>query len=88
MARTPQIDAPQPDTRICPEAREHLKPSMRAETRALLRKLIVRDLSATRRVVLPAGTPRVVHSSRKPPSSKSRERPHHLAGHLRSLPPT
>jgi len=40
-----KIDATQPDTRIYPEAREHLKHSMIAETRAYLRELITNDLS-------------------------------------------
>ncbi len=42
-----KIDATQPDTRIYPEAREHLKHSMIAETRAYLRELITKDLSVT-----------------------------------------
>jgi len=40
-----KIDATQPDTKIYPEAREHLKHSMIAETRAYLRELITKDLS-------------------------------------------
>jgi len=40
-----KIDATQPDTRLYPEAREHLKHSMIAETRAYLRELITKDLS-------------------------------------------
>jgi hypothetical protein len=39
-----KIDATQPDLRIYPEGREHLKHSMIAETRAYLRELITRDL--------------------------------------------
>jgi len=39
-----KIDATQPDTRIYPEAREHLKESMLAETRAFLRELIKQNL--------------------------------------------
>jgi hypothetical protein len=42
-----KIDATQPDTRVYPEAREHLKHSMLAETRAYLRELISKDLSVT-----------------------------------------
>lgn len=42
-----KIDASQPDTRLYPEAREHLKQSMIAETRAYLRELIVRNESVT-----------------------------------------
>jgi hypothetical protein len=42
-----KIDATQPDTRIYPEAREHLKHSMIAETRAFLRELITQDLSVS-----------------------------------------
>jgi hypothetical protein len=42
-----KIDATQPDTRIYPEAREHLKHSMLLETRAYLRELITKDLSVT-----------------------------------------
>jgi hypothetical protein len=42
-----KIDATQPDTRIYPEARDHLKHSMVAETRAYLRHLIEADLSVT-----------------------------------------
>ena len=42
-----KIDASQPDARIYPEAREHLKHSMLAETRAYFRELITRDLSTT-----------------------------------------
>ena len=40
-----KIDATQPDTKLYPEAREHLKQSMIAETRAFLRELITKDLS-------------------------------------------
>ena len=39
-----KIDATQPDTRIYPEAREHLKHSMIAETRAYLGEMITKDL--------------------------------------------
>jgi hypothetical protein len=42
-----KIDATQPDTRIYPEAREHLKHSMVAETRAYLREMITRDINVT-----------------------------------------
>jgi hypothetical protein len=42
-----KIDASQPDTRLYPEAREHLKQSMIAETRAYLRELIARNESVT-----------------------------------------
>jgi hypothetical protein len=42
-----KIDATQPDTKLYPEAREHLKHSMIAETRAFLRELITKDLSVT-----------------------------------------
>jgi hypothetical protein len=42
-----KIDATQPDLKIYPESREHLKHSMIAETRAYLRELIARDLSVT-----------------------------------------
>ena len=42
-----KIDATQPDFRIYPESREHLKHSMIAETRAFLRELITKDLSVT-----------------------------------------
>jgi len=42
-----KIDATQPDTRIYPEAREHLKHSMLAETRAYLRELVTKNLSVT-----------------------------------------
>lgn len=42
-----KIDATQPDLRMYPEAREHLKHSMIGETRAYLRELITRDLSVT-----------------------------------------
>ena len=42
-----KIDATQPDLKTYPEAREHLKHSMLAETRAFLRELIVNDLSVT-----------------------------------------
>jgi hypothetical protein len=42
-----KIDATQPDTKLYPEAREHLKHSMIAETRAFLRELITHDLSIT-----------------------------------------
>lgn len=42
-----KIDATQPDTKLYPEAREHLKHSMIAETRAFLRELITKDLSIT-----------------------------------------
>jgi hypothetical protein len=42
-----KIDATQPDTKLYPEAREHLKHSMIAETRAYLRELITKDVSVT-----------------------------------------
>ncbi|PAW64656.1 MAG: hypothetical protein B9S36_02085 [Verrucomicrobiia bacterium Tous-C2TDCM] len=42
-----KIDATQPDARLYPEARSHLKHSMVAETRAYLRELITKDLSVT-----------------------------------------
>ncbi len=42
-----KIDATQPDLRMYPEAREHLKHSMTAETRAYLRELITKDVSVT-----------------------------------------
>ena len=42
-----KIDATQPDLRLYPEAREHLKQSMLAETRAYLREMIAKDLSVT-----------------------------------------
>jgi hypothetical protein len=42
-----KIDATQPDLRMYPEAREHLKNSMMDETRAYLRELITHDLSVT-----------------------------------------
>ncbi len=42
-----KIDASQPDLRMYPEAREHLKHSMIDETRAYLRELITHDLSVT-----------------------------------------
>ena len=42
-----KIDATQPDLRIYPEGREHLKHSMIDETRAYLRELIAKDLSVT-----------------------------------------
>ncbi len=42
-----KIDATQPDLRMYPEAREHLKHSMIAETRAYVRELITHDLSVT-----------------------------------------
>ncbi len=42
-----KIDATQPETKLYPEAREHLKHSMIAETRAFLRELITKDLSIT-----------------------------------------
>lgn len=42
-----KIDASQPDQRLYPEAREHLKQSMIAETRAYLRELIANDESVT-----------------------------------------
>jgi hypothetical protein len=42
-----RIDATQPDLKIYPEGREHLKHSMVAETRAFLRELIAQDLSVT-----------------------------------------
>ncbi len=40
-----KIDATQPDPKLYPEAREHLKHSMIAETRAFFRELITKDLS-------------------------------------------
>jgi hypothetical protein len=42
-----KVDATQPDLRIYPEAREHLKHSMIAESRAYLRELIDHNLSVT-----------------------------------------
>lgn len=42
-----KIDASQPDLKIYPEGREHLKHSMIEETRAYLRELIAKDLSVT-----------------------------------------
>ncbi|RFC44344.1 MAG: Protein of unknown function DUF1592/DUF1588/DUF1585/DUF1587/DUF1595/Planctomycete cytochrome C [Verrucomicrobia bacterium] len=39
-----KIDATEPDTRLYPESREHLKQSMVAETRAYFRELITKDL--------------------------------------------
>jgi len=42
-----KIDATQPDTKLYPEGREHLKHSMIEETRAYLRELIAKDLSVT-----------------------------------------
>jgi hypothetical protein len=42
-----KIDATQPDFKIYPESRAHLKHSMIAETRAYLRELIAKDLSVT-----------------------------------------
>ena len=42
-----KIDASQPDTKLYPEAREHLKQSMIAETRAYLRELIAKNESVT-----------------------------------------
>ncbi|PAW65179.1 MAG: hypothetical protein B9S38_15525 [Verrucomicrobiia bacterium Tous-C4TDCM] len=42
-----KIDATQPDARLYPEARSHLKQTMIAETRAFLRELITKDLSVT-----------------------------------------
>ena len=42
-----KIDATQPDLRMYPEAREHLKHSMIDETRAYLRELITHNLSVT-----------------------------------------
>jgi hypothetical protein len=42
-----KIDASQPDTRLYPEAREHLKHSMIAETRGYLRELIAKNESVT-----------------------------------------
>ena len=42
-----KIDATQPDPKLYPEAREHLKHSMIAETRAFLRELITKDLCIT-----------------------------------------
>jgi len=42
-----KIDASQPDPRLYPDAREHLKQSMIAETRAYLRELIANNESVT-----------------------------------------
>jgi len=42
-----KIDATEPDTKIYPESREHLKESMLSETRAYLRELITQNLSVT-----------------------------------------
>jgi hypothetical protein len=42
-----KIDASQPDARLYPEAREHLKQSMIEETRAYLRELIAKNESVT-----------------------------------------
>ena len=42
-----KIDATQPDTKLYPEAREHLKHSMIGETRAFLRELITKNHSIT-----------------------------------------
>ena len=42
-----KIDTTQPDTKFYPEARDHLKHSMVAETRAYLRELITQNLSVT-----------------------------------------
>lgn len=42
-----KIDATQPDTRLYPEYREHLKESIVAETRAYFRELITHNLSVT-----------------------------------------
>ena len=42
-----KIDATEPDTKLYPEAREHLKESMLAESRAYLRELIAHNLSVT-----------------------------------------
>ena len=42
-----KMDATQPDAKLYPEAREHLKHSMILETRAFLRELVNRDLSVT-----------------------------------------
>jgi hypothetical protein len=42
-----KIDASQPDTKLYPEAREHLKHSMIAETRGFLRELIANNESVT-----------------------------------------
>jgi hypothetical protein len=42
-----KIDASQPDARLYPEAREHLKQSMIQETRAYLRELITNNESVT-----------------------------------------
>jgi hypothetical protein len=42
-----KIDASQPDPRLYPDAREHLKESMIAETRAYLRELIANNESVT-----------------------------------------
>ena len=42
-----KIDASQPDLKLYPESREHLKQSMIAETRAYLRELIAKNESVT-----------------------------------------
>lgn len=42
-----KIDATQPDTKLYPEAREHLKQSMILETRAFFRELVTHNLSVT-----------------------------------------
>jgi hypothetical protein len=42
-----KIDATQPDTKLYPEAREHLKHSMIEETHAYLRELITHNISVT-----------------------------------------
>jgi hypothetical protein len=42
-----KMDATQPDAKLYPEAREHLKHSMVLETRAFLRELVTKDLSVT-----------------------------------------
>ena len=42
-----KIDATEPDIKLYPEAREHLKESMLAESRAYLRELIAHNLSVT-----------------------------------------
>jgi hypothetical protein len=42
-----KIDATQPDAKLYPESRDHLKHSMVAETRAFLRELITKNLSVT-----------------------------------------
>jgi hypothetical protein len=42
-----KIDATEPDTRLYPESREHLKESMLAESRSYLRELITQNLSVT-----------------------------------------